>query len=138
MRTWYFWGLFVLSRLSNIIPWLSNFDKNFWKNVMIIIKSKKWIRNAIIILNNIEWFQFSDTFFVAKYAKLLIDIITHSLYPLKTLFGFLFQADVRNSRFYYDIFAAYLAFYISLDMDIVMSGYFYYIGLKFAFKMGEL
>ena len=95
-------------------------------------------RNAVIKLNNIEWFQFSDTFFVAKYAKLLIDIITHSLYPLKTLFGFLFQADVRNSRFYYDIFAAYLAFYISLDMDIVMSGYFYYIGLKFAFKMGEL
>ena len=27
LRTWYFWGLFALSRLSNIIPWLTNFDE---------------------------------------------------------------------------------------------------------------
>ena len=34
--------------------------------------------------------QFTNTFFIGKYAELLIDIITHSLYVSKTLFGFLF------------------------------------------------
>ena len=36
------------------------------------------------------------TFFIGKYAELLIDIITHSLYVSKTLFGFL--TEMKNLR----------------------------------------
>ena len=109
LRNWYFWGLFALSRLSNIIPWLTNFDefilkrwnnnyegkemdlegiheRLYWTYFFLVNKSCGNLYGALDSLI----IQFTNTFFIGKYAELLIDIITHSLYVSKTLFGFLF------------------------------------------------